>query len=187
MTSTAEPVVAIIDDEPQIRELFAEWLPDRYRINTASGDAALEVIDNDVDAIILDRRMPGMSGEMVLRKLRDRGIDAMVGMASAVEPTMDITDLPFDDYAIKPLGKDDIRELTDSLLFRAEFDGTTRRTLRVASKIAVLEQSRSTQKLTDNEEYQRLKSEFQALLADADEMIEKMIDEEIITNADGDF
>jgi hypothetical protein len=38
-----------------------------------------------------------------LDKLRERGIEAKVAMLTAVEPDVDIVDMPFDDYRTKPV------------------------------------------------------------------------------------
>jgi CheY-like chemotaxis protein len=62
----------IIDDEPDILELLEMLFQDHYIVVTASdGQSALEMLPLvDVDAILLDLHMPGMSGQDVVRELR---------------------------------------------------------------------------------------------------------------------
>ncbi|MFB6105679.1 MAG: response regulator, partial [Halobacteriaceae archaeon] len=63
----ARPTVVVVDDEEGIAEAYSYWLSDEYDVRTAqSGAGALETIDEDVDVVLLDRRMPDRSGDEVL-------------------------------------------------------------------------------------------------------------------------
>jgi CheY-like chemotaxis protein len=58
------PVVLAIDDEPRVVQAFDLWLGEDYRVETAtSGSDGLELLSDAVDIVLLDRHMPGMSGE----------------------------------------------------------------------------------------------------------------------------
>jgi len=66
--------VLIVDDEAPVRELFEELLKkDGYRVSSvSSGEEALESIKKeDYDAILLDIRLPGMSGLETLKLIKD--------------------------------------------------------------------------------------------------------------------
>lgn len=41
----------------------------------------------------------------------------MIGMVTAVEPTMDIVDLPFDDYIVKPVDRETLLDLLKHLFY----------------------------------------------------------------------
>lgn len=72
---TDEDSILVVDDEPQIRELLAQFLAPRgYRVAVASnGQEALALVDRAKPSlIILDMYMPGMNGVEVLKQLRRR-------------------------------------------------------------------------------------------------------------------
>ena len=179
------PLVLVVEDEPDLADLYAAWLGDEYRVRTAySGQEALEeldTVDNGVDAILLDRRMPGLSGDEVLSAVRERGIDCRVAMVTAVEPDFDILNMGFDDYLVKPVTSDTLREMVEGLLRRGEYDTEMQELFSLTSKKAMLEAEKSASELTDNDEYQRLTDRISELRSEADESLEA------VTESDDDF
>jgi DNA-binding response OmpR family regulator len=112
--------VLLVDDEPELLEIYEMWLDGEYAIRTAqSGQTALETFDEDVDAVLLDRRMPGLSGDEVLERLREEGHDIPVVMVTAVEPDEGIVELPFDEYVVKPADRSELLDAIDRALTRA--------------------------------------------------------------------
>lgn len=68
--------VLVVDDDREWRDFVRVCLNDLgyHTIEAASGQEALESIARDSPSIVLlDMRMPGMSGEDVLRQLPDDG------------------------------------------------------------------------------------------------------------------
>ncbi len=64
--------VLLVDDEPMLLEIFAEWLQEeRCRVLTAeNGAAALQVLrSQSVDVLVSDVRMPVMDGILLLKNL----------------------------------------------------------------------------------------------------------------------
>ena len=171
--SEQPPLVLVVEDEPDLADLYAAWLGDEYRVRTAyGGREALDQIDeadDAVDAILLDRRMPGLSGDEVLTAVRDRGIDCRVAMVTAVEPDFDILEMGFDDYLVKPVTSDTLRETVEGLLRRGEYDTEVQELFSLTSKKAMLESEKSASDLADNEEYQRLTDRIEELRERADE------------------
>ena len=171
--SEQPPLVLVVEDEPDLADLYAAWLGDEYRVRTAyGGREALDQIDeadDEVDAILLDRRMPGLSGDEVLTAVRDRGIDCRVAMVTAVEPDFDILEMGFDDYLVKPVTSDTLRETVEGLLRRGEYDSEVQELFSLTSKKAMLESEKSASDLADNEEYQRLTDRIEELRERADE------------------
>jgi DNA-binding NtrC family response regulator len=64
--------ILVVDDEPQLRQLYRDIFEDReWRVLEADGaDAALDILKSaPVDLAILDIRMPGVHGLDLLRQL----------------------------------------------------------------------------------------------------------------------
>ena len=155
----SDPLVLIVDDEENVAETYALRLDARYETRTAlGGEQALELMDRDVDAVLLDRRMPDMHGDDVLAELRDRGYDCPVIMATAVDPDLNILTMDFDDYLCKPIFSETLRETLANHLDtgRAESDDLDT-FLSLISKIDVLEAKLTRAELADSEEYERAK------------------------------
>lgn len=148
-----DPTVLVVDDEEELVDLYADFLSGEYEVCTAtSGPTALETADKRIDVALLDRRMPEMSGDDLLRALRDQGFDYQVAMLTAVEPDADIIDLPFDDYRVKPVDENELLGLVEVLLGRADYDDQSQEFFTLASKKAALEVAGND----DTEEYERL-------------------------------
>ncbi|GAB3017067.1 response regulator [Natronobiforma cellulositropha] len=106
-----ETTVLIVDDEPLYADAHARMLGDRYRVKTAySGADALDSID-DVDVLLIDRKMPELSGDDVVDELERRGVDCRRIMVTALEAESDGLDA-VDGYLTKPVTPD---ELTDCI------------------------------------------------------------------------
>ncbi|MFB6156520.1 MAG: response regulator transcription factor [Haloferacaceae archaeon] len=98
--------VLVVDDERAVADACSLLLRQEYDVRTAyGGKEALEAVDDDVDVMLLDRRMPDISGDGVLNELRVRGIDRAVIMLTAVEPSLAVADMAFDDYLRKPVDR----------------------------------------------------------------------------------
>jgi DNA-binding response OmpR family regulator len=96
--SEESAVVLVVDDEPDVADSYAAFLRDRYDVRTAyGGEPALAALDEDIDVVLLDRRMPDMFGDEVLESIRGRGFECRVAMITAVDPDVDIIDMEFDD------------------------------------------------------------------------------------------
>jgi DNA-binding response OmpR family regulator len=140
MTTTDDAKVLIVDDEEELAHLYEKFLESEYDVVTATGGKeGLETVDDSIDVVLLDRRMPEMSGDEVLAKLAERGIDIQIAMLTAVEPERDIVDLPFDEYKTKPVTRDELLALVRVLLERATYDKRSQEFFSLAVKKATLE------------------------------------------------
>ncbi len=167
-----EATVLVVDDEEGLADLYAIWLRDRYAVETAyDGDAALDALDEAVDVVLLDRQMPGVSGDDVLEAIRDRELDCRVAMVTAVEPELDIVDLGFDDYLRKPVDRETLRETVDRLLRRSAYDETVQAYFAAARKHALLSESNDPS-VTDTEEFEALEARLADLRGRLDDVVE---------------
>lgn len=161
------PTVLVVDDEPDTADVYADTLADNYDVRTAySGKEGLELADSSIDVALLDRRMPGLSGDEVLMKIRDREIGCRVVMVTAIDPDIDIIDLPFDEYLVKPVSTDELRNAVERMLVRNEHDETIREAVAVASKMATLESKMEIAELEASSEYRTLNARFEELRED---------------------
>lgn len=66
-TDTGSATVLIVEDEQPLADLYAKFLESTYTVRTAyDGTEALDSMSHEVDVVLLDRRMSGLSGEEVL-------------------------------------------------------------------------------------------------------------------------
>lgn len=73
--------------------------------------------------------------------------------AVAVEPDFDILGMGFDDYLVKPVSREELHDLVDTMLLRREYDEVMREYFSLVTKVAMLQQEKSAQELDANEEY----------------------------------
>jgi DNA-binding response OmpR family regulator len=176
-----QPTVLIVEDERALIELYVRWLEDDYAVLTAdNGEEALEQFDGEVDVVLLDRLMPGMSGDEVLQELRERGSDCKVAMVTAVEPDFDVITMGFDDYLTKPVEREELLETIQRLLDRAEFDGIEQDLYALSSKQAALRSSKPKEELEDNEEFHRLQNRIDELRDELNTTLPGMEDDEFV-------
>ena len=172
------PQVLIVEDETDLADLYAIYLSDLYEVQTANdGRTALEVVGNDTDVVLLDRRMPDMTGDEVLGEIRARGIDCRVAMITAVEPDLDIVEMPFDDYLVKPVTREDLHGLVEVLLRRAGYDTRAQEFFQLASKKAALESTPDVS-VEEEEEYQELTRRMEELQEGLNETLSELTDDD---------
>lgn len=117
--------VLIIDDDRALREGLAEALADlghEPRL-AASGREGLAALDDDVDVVLLDLRMPGgMDGIEVLRRIRASAgcphVVVLTAFASAAN-TIEAMRLGALDHLSKPIGRVELKALLERLPLRA--------------------------------------------------------------------
>ena len=136
----ARPHVLVVDDEADVREMYADQLAAEYAVSTAaSGPEALDVLDDSVDVVLLDRRMPGFHGDDTLDRIRASSADVRVAAVTGVGAGLDLLGLPVDAYLEKPVGLDDLRDAVDRLVRVARYDDRVREYFAVLEKRAALE------------------------------------------------
>lgn len=160
-----EATVLIVDDEQPITDAYAQWLENDYEVRTAySGSEALDKLDENVDVVLLDRRMPDLSGEEVLTEIHEQELGCRVALVSAVEPDFDILELGFDAYLEKPVSEaDELRDTVETLLRRTTYDSQMQQFLSLATKKAALEAKKSREDLEANDEYAKLQTQLAEL------------------------
>lgn len=161
---TPHPTVLIVEDEPDLLELYTLWLRSDYGVRTAlDAEAALEELDEDVDVVVLDRRMPGLSGDEFLASVRRQGYTCRVAVVSAVTPDFDILEMDFDEYVTKPVTADELQAAVARLAGRDADAAFLRELFALTSKKHILEGAKSDIQLESNDDYERLAGELDRL------------------------
>ena len=175
--SSGTPTVLIVDDKQEVADVYAFRLKRSYDVRTAyGGQQAVDAVDDDVDVVLLDRRMPEMSGDEVLEVIRAEGYDCRVIMTTAVEPEFEIIEMPFDDYLCKPIEQATLTEALEKQLTAKQYDATVSDLFRATSKLSVLEAERTAEELEDSAEYQQLKRLTDEARSDADGLVDDLDD-----------
>ena len=179
MTESDRAVVLIVDDEPAVADSYAAHIREQYTVKTAyGGEEALEALDEDVDVMLLDRRMPDLVGDDVLEAIRERGLDCRVAMVTAVDADFDIVDMDFDDYVVKPVSGDELLETVERLLRCAEYERTLREYYRVTRTYAALKSTKRESELQNSEEFQRLDEQRKELRDSLASAADTLVDED---------
>jgi DNA-binding response OmpR family regulator len=119
--------ILVIDDDEAIRKSFKLALDEAgYRVDTAeSGETGIKRAQQAIyDMIFLDLKMPGLNGVQTLRELRKfhAAVPVYIVTAFHKEFFKDLKILTNDGIEFellrKPIGSDEILELTDSVLGR---------------------------------------------------------------------
>jgi DNA-binding response OmpR family regulator len=169
--------VLVVDDEEEVADVYALRLRNEYDTRVAyGGEEALEKVDIDVDVVLLDRRMPDLSGDEVLERIREKGYDCRVIMLTAVDPGLDIVDMPFDDYLCKPVEKEDLVEAIDQQLQVQRYDEQLSEYLEVTSKLALLETELSPDEAAESEQVEQLRERAESLRAEMDGVLDDIED-----------
>jgi len=170
MDETDPPVVLVVEDEPDVAETYERWLRADHDVRVAAdGPTALETLDETVDVVLLDRMMPGMAGKEVLREIRDRGVDCRVAMVTAVDPDFDVIEMGFDEYLTKPPDRDDLLETVARLVDRATLDDEMQEYYALVARQSALEDAKTSEELSDSEEYADLVERIEAERETVDE------------------
>jgi DNA-binding response OmpR family regulator len=166
------PEILVVDDESRLADLFAAWLQADWQVETAyDGEEALDKMADSVEIVLLDRRMPGLSGDEVLQRIRNEGYDCRVVMVTAVDPDFDIIEMGFDDYLVKPVSKEDLVDIVERIQTRSTYEADIQEYYSLVSKKSLLESEKSARELEDNEEYQELLERVEELEEQVDHSV----------------
>lgn len=111
------PLVLYVDDERANRVVFDKSFANRFRIRTASdGAEALEILRQEQVAVLLtDQRMPGMSGDELLRIVKRDHADVVrvvITAYSDIEPILAaINEGLVARYIVKPWNREELDQL----------------------------------------------------------------------------
>jgi len=169
------PSVLVVENETQLADLYTQYLDDRYEVDVAySGEEAIEMVDVGYDVVLLDRRMPDVSGNEILASIEENGIDCRIALVTAVNPDFEIIDLRADDYLVKPVTRPEVLDTVDRLLRLEVYSERMQEltTKRIKHNVLSIEKPRSV--LEESEAFQQLKDEIAELEAEVEAIADEL-------------
>jgi two-component system response regulator HydG len=125
VSESLRPVILVVDDDKLIclqLEMFYNY--SNYRVEIAtSGEEALQRLEHgDIDLVVADIRLPGISGVELTAQVRNKypGLPVIAITAhAAIETAIEVLKQGACDYLLKPFDLNAIREVTETALDRA--------------------------------------------------------------------
>jgi len=120
--------VLVIDDDRYLRDTIGVMLENEgfHPVLAADGDSGFHrALELKPELILVDLRMPGLSGKEVCRQLRASGLMTPLIVLSAVSEEMDkvqLLEIGADDYLVKPFGVRELLARIRAVLRRATVD-----------------------------------------------------------------
>src|SRR5262245_46014942 len=116
-----KPTILVVDDEKLIRWSLADRLTQEgYRVLEAeTAEQALERVNDGVDLVLLDYRLPDSDGLKVLKKIKEDDPDILVILLTAfssVDTAVEAMKAGAYHYANKPFHLDEIALLVEKAL-----------------------------------------------------------------------
>jgi DNA-binding response OmpR family regulator len=151
MTETA--TVLIVDDDTEVARTYRRYLDGEYDVRAVNdGESALDAVDG-ADVVILDRRMPGLTGRETLARIRERGVDCRVAMVTAVDADFDVVEMGFDAYVTKPVSRAELQSTVEELLSLDRYADEMREYHSLLARRAALQEGKLPAELDDSEAY----------------------------------
>lgn len=114
--------ILLVDDDNRVRELIRTYLSEFYDVvEAATGPQALDILKkpNQIDVVILDVMMPGMTGIEVLKKIKKSNPALGIIMLTA-NSTKDVAVAALkghaDDFVEKPFSVSKMKEVIEEIL-----------------------------------------------------------------------
>ena len=145
----AQPTLLVVDDQSEMRQLLRAMLRDKYRVLTASdGFEALRVLnDEPVMAVISDVMMPRMSGDELVRAVRndpERAHTPILLVTARTDRQLKMRALKdgATDVVTKPFDRSELLARVDNLVHSSAAFRSLRRQTRIDSLTGVFNRGR---------------------------------------------
>lgn len=152
---TRTPEIIVVDDEPDLREMLADYLTlQGFHVRQAGDGAELarRLAEGGADLLILDVNMPGEDGFSIARGLRAAGSRVGILMLTAahdVPSRIQGLDGGADDYLVKPVELRELLARARSVLRRIEAEPSPQGQARRRFRFGRCELDLEAHRLTD--------------------------------------
>lgn len=106
--TTRSTRVLLVDDDADLRETLRIWLESDGGVTVEeapTGGDALEMVDESVDILTLDRSMQALSGSDVIERLGDDSFEGQIIVLSSHKPDEHLNETMVAEYLVKPIDK----------------------------------------------------------------------------------
>lgn len=111
-----KPRVLVVEDEPELADIFSIWLSEGFSVETATrGARAIELLEQDFAVVVLDWRIPDVSGAEVLDAIRAEGPHVPVAVITGADPEFLGVDDEVELILRKPVRSDELVDAVDEL------------------------------------------------------------------------
>ncbi|MFU8868517.1 response regulator transcription factor [Natronococcus sp.] len=173
---TDTPSVLLVEDEPDLAELYASWLEAGYRVETLRDEtAARERLEEGFDVVVVDRCRPD-EGTELCDAIRSRELDSRTLIVTGTRPDAEPEEAAFDDYLLKPLSRDELRRSVENLLLRRTYDEQLGAYFELVSRKAALDGQLSEAERQSSQEYAELEDRIAVLRTEVDETRSQLLD-----------
>jgi len=100
---------------------------------------------------------------------------------TAVEPDFEIIEMGFDDYLVKPVDKEDLRDVVGRLVSRSAYAALEQEYYALVTKRATLQSTKSSDELAESEEFADLEAEIERIQDQLDETLPDIDDSELVS------
>ena len=179
MNSDNERTVLIVDDEESLGELYSQYLADQYetRVATTSGEALVELTE-EIDLVLLDRRLPGMSGDELLEHIQGWEVDCQVIMVTAVDLDTDIIEMPCEGYLKKPVSREEVLEAVEQAFLIEAYEDLVFEYYEKRKKRAALAAEFSREEI-DSDRFDQLETRISEIETEITETVDRFPDSEM--------
>lgn len=113
--------ILVADDDDEMREMISEVLIEEngwHVLQARNGEEALRMaLSEQPHALILDQRMPGLTGIEVIHALRSEGVSFPVVLITAVREVRELAESHgIEHFLMKPFGYDQLTALVTKAL-----------------------------------------------------------------------
>ena len=131
-STPASPRLLLVDDEPRLLKSLSDLLSDRgYKLSTASRgrDAVRMLVEEPFDLILLDLRLPDMSGHEIMDVINAMNIDVSVIVISGeigIDSAIGALQRGAFDYLRKPYTPEELTKRIDNAIVQRQLESRNR-------------------------------------------------------------
>lgn len=156
----SENQVLVVEDDQNQADLYSNWL-ERYNVKKKKIDELHEENQDKTIALLLDRDLEGKSFRKYLKHLDTSEIPVI--MITGLEPSLEIADIEIQDYIVKPVSKETIRQKIQEMEDLKQKTRKQRKIKSLQSRKQILESRLPNKKLEESSKYKDLNKKLKEL------------------------
>lgn len=165
--------ILLVAEEGPLVDRYRGWLADEHTVSVAAtGERALATLDDEVDAALIERRLPDGTGREILERLRRDGYECRVALLANVEPAFDVVRAGFDEFLKRPVTRSALSATVDRLCRHRRYDELLQEYHTLVRDRTVLEKRLSEEVLAASAEYEALQHEIETVETALDDLLD---------------